>query len=399
MEILSVKDKAAFEDAIENYEFHGFKPYNTSALGESDEIRIPIQSENSYVLPSKSFISICGTIVNEKGEAYGGKVVNNGFVHLFEEVKINIHGETVDRTRNPGITSLMKGICSYTTLDTDRLQNAGWVHPTKDAVDTIITGTKFNVCIPLSHLLGMAEDFKKILLNCKLELVLMRAKNTTHITNGPVSTITVTDIEWMVPIVKVSDIERLKLLNMLDGDRPLPIDFRSWQLFEHPSLAVASAVSWSVTTSPQLQKPRMVIVGLQTDRSKAAADGSQFDLCDVQDVSVYLNDKKYPYHTFGVDETNGSFGVMYEMYARFQESYYEHPPSPLLKRSDFIAHTPVFVIDCSKQNEELKSGACSTRVEISARSNIPPNTKAFCLIIHDRSVEYTTLTNIVTNVV
>lgn len=87
------------------------------------------------------------------------------------------------------------------------------------------------------------------------------------------------------------------------------------------------------------------------------------------------------------------------MYARFQESYYDRPSWPLLNRSDFVNHAPLFVFDCSKQHEDLKSGSVNVRIDISASKNVPANTKAYCLIIHDRSLEYTPLTNIVTSVI
>jgi len=39
------------------------------------------------------------------------------------------------------------------------------------------TGPTFNFSVPLKNLLGFAEDYKKVLLNCKHELVLMLTKN------------------------------------------------------------------------------------------------------------------------------------------------------------------------------------------------------------------------------
>ena len=158
MNVLNVKQKAFFEDAITAFQYYGFKPYNIAALNENDEIRIAIQTENSYVLPSKSFLLLKGDITNDTNSDYTGDIVNNGFVHLFDEIKINLNAETIDRVRNPGITSLIKGLCSYTALDCERLQNAGWIHPSKSKVE-LIDNKKFNVCIPLSHLMGFAEDF------------------------------------------------------------------------------------------------------------------------------------------------------------------------------------------------------------------------------------------------
>mgnify|MGYP000498195500 FL=1 len=72
---------------------------------------------------------------------------------------------------------------------------------------------------------------------------------------------------------------------------------------------------------------------------------------------------------------------------------------PLLQRKEFIKSCPLFVIDCSKQNDDIKVGALNVRIEFVASANIPANTKAFCLIIHDRKVTYKPLTGIVSNII
>jgi len=50
--------------------------------------------------------------------------------------------------------------------------NSGW-----SSVDKIFTGPHFKFSVPLKILLGFAEDYKKVLLKCKHELVLMLTKN------------------------------------------------------------------------------------------------------------------------------------------------------------------------------------------------------------------------------
>lgn len=56
---------------------------------------------------------------------------------------------------------------------------------------------------------------------------------------------------------------------------------------------------------------------------------------------------------------------------------------------------PFIVLDCSRQNEMLKSGVVDIRVHFQTNENIPPSTTAYCLIIHDRIVEYKPLSGIV----
>ena len=76
------------------------------------------------------------------------------------------------------------------------------------------------------------------------------------------------------------------------------------------------------------------------------------------------------------------------MYANFQKSYYGKDSEPILKKINFLTHAPLIVIDCSKQNESLKSAPVDVRLEFEARDNFPALTSAYCLILHDRIVQY-----------
>ena len=76
------------------------------------------------------------------------------------------------------------------------------------------------------------------------------------------------------------------------------------------------------------------------------------------------------------------------MFANFQQSYYGKNPEPLLTKSNFITNVPLIVIDCSKQNDSLKNAPVDVRLEFESKTNFPANTSAYCLILHDRIVEY-----------
>ena len=76
------------------------------------------------------------------------------------------------------------------------------------------------------------------------------------------------------------------------------------------------------------------------------------------------------------------------MYINFQTNYYSREPQPYLSKSDFLDFAPLIVIDCSKKNKSLKTGAVDIRLEFEAEENFPAQTAADCLILHDRVVEY-----------
>lgn len=83
------------------------------------------------------------------------------------------------------------------------------------------------------------------------------------------------------------------------------------------------------------------------------------------------------------------------MYANFRQSYYNSAIDPLLNLKQFKDKAPLFVIDCSRQNDSIKTGPVDVRLEIECSEEIPNNTSAYCLIINDRVFEYKPLSNIV----
>ena len=86
------------------------------------------------------------------------------------------------------------------------------------------------------------------------------------------------------------------------------------------------------------------------------------------------------------------------MYARFRKAYYGCDDT-YLGIDDIIRYGPFVVIDCSRQNDSVKSATVDVRIEFDCKENIPANTTAYCLIIHDRMVEYSPLNNIVRRLV
>jgi len=147
-----------------------------------------------------------------------------------------------------------------------------------------------------------------------------------------------------------------------------------------------------VKTSSHLEKPRYVILGFQTNRhNKKDRNASHFDHVALRDIKLYLNSQCYPYGNLNLDITKNQFALLYDMYCRFQTVYYGKEAEPLLSKTEFLNDAPLVVIDCSKQNELLKTGPVDVRVEFESHANFPAETTAYCLIIHDRVLDYSPL--------
>lgn len=89
------------------------------------------------------------------------------------------------------------------------------------------------------------------------------------------------------------------------------------------------------------------------------------------------------------------------MYSRFQEKFYfdKFDHSPLLTFEEYMSDASIIVIDCTRQPEVIKKGLVDVRIEFQTKINIPENTTAYCLIIHENNVSYNPYSNIVNKIV
>jgi len=79
----------------------------------------------------------------------------------------------IDHNRNVGITSTLK---NYVTMSSERsviARNVSW-DPWNPP------NGYFNFCVPLNMLLGFCEDYRRIVINARHELILIRSHNDNN---------------------------------------------------------------------------------------------------------------------------------------------------------------------------------------------------------------------------
>ncbi|XP_036146769.1 uncharacterized protein LOC118646927 [Monomorium pharaonis] len=344
--ILNVKDEPIFDDRIVKIETHTYNPFANTTFEHSDEIRIPIQQQDLYTLPSESFLYIEGKLTIKK-PAEGSDVTlgNNCIAFMFDEIRYELDGVEIDRNRNVGITSSLK---NYVTMSSDRsviARNAGW-----DPWN--LPNGYFNFCVPLNMLLGFYEDYRRVVINARHELILIRARN---------------DNNCLVGSVRVS------------------------------AIATHNPTFVGHKTATQLEKPRYIIFALQAGRKNVMLeDASRFDHYKLTNVKLYLNSECYPYDDMNLDFEKNKWSILYDTYTRFCKTYYGYDYlEPNQTVTTFRQKGPFVIIDCSRQNESVKSATVDVRLKFECKENVPASTTAYCLIIHDRVVQYNPLTNVV----
>lgn len=322
--------------------------------------------------------------------------INNGLVYLFSEIRYEINGATVDMVKNPGITSTIKSLISYTKNEVIRLEHSGL---TLDANPTICdVNGNFTACIPLSMLLGFAEDYNKIIVNINQQLVLVRSNTDVNAIQTTIKDvnpkITIDEISWKIQHIELSDKAKLSLMNTIPKN--IHLRFRSWELIEQTPLPDTDSFTWFIRHSTQIEKPRYVIVSFQTNLgNQPNTNMSQFHHCNVTNIQFTLNSKKFPFEELNLNFDNNEWSLAYEMLSQFQEFYYYRNPKRenqcCISRESFFKSYPFFVIDCSRQDESQKNGQVILNMEIKTNKKFPPQTTAYCLVLFDRHIVYNAL--------
>jgi len=226
-------------ESVSQMEIHAHQPQASSCLNNNDEICIAVQAQDLNALPSKSSLHITGRPAKANGIAVAAitQLVNNGICFLFDE-RYELNGVEIDRSRYVGVTSLMKGYASLTSGKAHWLENAGWYHAQETGRQTDANGY-FDFNVPLKMLLGFFEDYNKIVVNAKHELILRRANTDNNAiiqTEAEEFKISLIKVEWLFPHVRVADHIKIPILNLIKADKTLTLPFCTWTLYEYPML-------------------------------------------------------------------------------------------------------------------------------------------------------------------
>ncbi|XP_072766677.1 uncharacterized protein [Anoplolepis gracilipes] len=264
---------------------------------------------------------------------------------MVDELRYELNGVEIDRNRNVGIICTIKNYISLTHKTSKILHNAAWNIVANNGEGYI------NFCVPLNLLLGFCEAYKRVVINARHELILIRSRNDNNCLFGAQAAeaeIELHKIQWRMPHVILNEISKLSLLRALESGKYLNMSFRLWELYEFPLLHSTTKHSWTVKTASQLKKPRYRYV------------------------------------------------ILFDMYASFRKSYYGcNNDNVLFTMAKFLECGPLTVIDCSRQNESVKNATVDVRIEFECKLDVPANITAYCLILYDHIVECNPLTNVV----
>ena len=439
-DILQITEDIPVDDSIYEYEYKEYNPITGTDLNRGS-IVITIESQDIYTHPAESFLVIEGQLIKEAPVPPAAAeyinddniaLINNGLMYLFSDVRYHLASHEIEVLQNPGHATTMLGLLKYPddftksqglnqvwAPDTDEgtaINNNKGFKLRRDYIINMVEGAgnkgKFNFKIPLKHFLGFCEDYKKILYGMQQRLTLTRTGNDNAILRGQNAAgnaalvnakIELNKISWFMPHVIPSDAYRLQLNKIIEKKEKIPVGYRMLQCDNIPVVG-GSGFTWrlGVKSSPDI--PRFIIVGFQTNKNNnQTTNPALFDHCEVRNIYVTLNAKRYPDIDYENDFTINKFSRIYGDASTFRKKFYnmdELISNSSISPDNYKTLFPLFVFDVTKQSEKLKTSVSDIHIKASFNNNNPPNnTIAYAVIISDRLFHFVSDGSKITNIV
>ena len=329
-DILNFTEENIVDEDIERFEFHEYESVNKN-LDTTGEIRINIEQQDLFTLPSEAYILVEGRLLKADGTPYTDTdnitLVNNGIMHLFSQISYQLSNQDVETIFQPGQATTMLGYLKYPVeFQLGEGMNQLWQRDTADSTDPAVnTGFRnrqdyiikqstdkgtFSFCIPLNHIFGFADDYNKELYGFKHTLTLVRkADNDAIIKASGVTAgkVNLTKLSLFMPHVTPSVAASNTLYKVIESKVDVPLSFRSRQC-DTTAVAISNTFSWRLSARTANERPRYVIVGFQTSKDgDQEKNPSVFNHCNLKNMYVTLNSERYPAVDYDLDFNNNKY--------------------------------------------------------------------------------------------
>lgn len=296
--------------------------------------------------------------------------------------------------RDIGITSTLKGLLCFNASQDQAEEISGWKR--SGDISILNSDNSFSLRIPLKFWFNLFDDYRMVIFGQhKIKLIRSRSDKNCYIANETkTANINISNIELQVKHVVPNDIIKIEMLENINKGKPIKIGFRLWSLVELPSLRKTKKEVWNIGTSTNAKRTRYGILAVQKNRKdNVKSDVTFFDNVNISDVKIYQNNECFPYEAQDYDFSKNRYSRAYKNYTNFQIDYMNRPTTESTLTFAQFKDRALFVLDCSKQSEAIKSSMVDMKIEIISNStNFTEDMNAYCLTIHDAAFEYYPLT-------
>ena len=157
----------------------------------------------------------------------------------------------------------------WTTNTNAALNNNGFAVRQQFLIRSPHPRGSFQCAIPMKHTFGFMDNYTKVTYGMRDTLQLIRKGDDDSLfrtATADVGKLVLSKLAWSVPNVQPNDVRKVNLYKSIASNNLIPVSFRMC-LCETFTVPQATSTVWRLGVSSAPEKPRLVLVGLQSDRS------------------------------------------------------------------------------------------------------------------------------------
>ena len=406
-DLLNIAEDISRDDSVEEKRFIRYQA-DKNKLNIGDRIALKINDKDSNDLLCDSWIVVKGHIKSTTATAFTKTncptLCNNGPLHLFDEITLEINGKTIETVKLPAIAVLLKRL-TFDYRDNERMFFIKSLDDRKKILPGLNKDSdvgRFEFHIPLNEVLDFCSSYRAIMFKSTKTLFLSRivtGKDYSIIrTEDPEATIELDAIEWVVPQLILGDSGRHKKESILANKSVIPIAY-SEKVLHQFAVTVNTDYYMYQFHHPANRRPVFAIVAFQNDKkADQKTDNSVFDHANIRQIFITYNNVEYPHTTIkDIDFTDVSFINAYShmMMARdtFLDEFVgrEHDSKAVMSLEEYRSKYPLFVFDLSKCRERvMTSGVVDLKLEVHFSNKTSDSLKGYVLLIGQSLVSFNT---------
>ena len=136
----------------------------------------------------------------------------------------------------------------------------------------------------MRHIFGFTDDYKKVTYGMRYTLQVIHKDDNDALfrtADAGAGRVTLSKLAWIVPIVQSNDVLKVNLRRSIAANNTIPVGFWRRQC-ETSTLPQARSTVWRLGVSSAPEKPRRVLVGLQTGKNgNQQRNAAIFDHCNL----------------------------------------------------------------------------------------------------------------------
>ena len=173
----------------------------------------------------------------------------------------------------------------------------------------------------MRHIFDFTDDYTKVTYGMRDTLQLIRKDDNDALFRTAAAgagKVVLSKLAWVVPIVQPNDVLKVNLYKSIAANSTIPVVFRRRQ-YETFTLPQAKSTVWRFGANSPPEKPRWVLVGLQTGKSSnQERNAAIFDHCNLTNMQVCLNHSRYTSaETTATDFVKEQYVDVYKSFYRY----------------------------------------------------------------------------------